>query len=93
MLDLIDQNEDQAALELVNDYLRTKAIDNSNKAAKVKSDLGTYKGQLVAAIGQLNNVKKGIDADDQVSKKTIDDLLSDDPKSSDKHQSSGKVPR
>ena len=36
----------------------------------------------MAAIGQLDNVKKGIDADDQVSKKTIDDLLSDDPKSS-----------
>lgn len=81
MLDLIDQNEDQAALELVDD-LRTKAIDNSKKAAAVASDLGTYKGQLVAAKGQLDNVKKAIDADDQVSKKTIDDLLSDDPKSS-----------
>lgn len=81
MLDLMDQNEDQAALELVDD-LRTKAIDNSNKAAKVKSDLGSYKGQLVAAKGQLDAVKKAIDADDQVSKKTIDDLLSDDPKSS-----------
>jgi len=81
MLDLIDQNEDQAALELVDD-LRTKAIDNSKKAATVASDLGTYKGQLVAAKGQLDAVKKAIDADDQVSKKTIDDLLSDDPKSS-----------
>jgi hypothetical protein len=36
----------------------------------------------VAAIGQLDNVKKAIDADDQVSKKTIDDMLSYDPKSS-----------
>jgi len=78
MLDLLDQNEDQAALELVDD-LRAKAIDNSTKAAKVAGDLGTYKGQLVTAIGKLDAVKTSIEADDEVSQNTIDQLLSDDP--------------
>jgi len=81
MIDLLDDNEDQAALELVDD-LRTKAIENSKKAAQVATDLGTYKGKLVTAIGQLSNVKTKINQDDQVSQKTIDGLLSQDPKSS-----------
>jgi hypothetical protein len=43
MLELLDQNEDQAALELIDD-LRTKAIDNSNKAAKSKVTSAPTKG-------------------------------------------------
>ncbi|HAA31168.1 MAG TPA: hypothetical protein DCE56_29940, partial [Cyanobacteria bacterium UBA8553] len=73
LIQLIDDNDTTGALELVSD-LQDTTRKNTEKAGEVITSLNGYKTKLVSAQEKVNEVKKLVDKDINVSQETINQL-------------------
>ncbi len=73
LIELIDADDDNGALELIGD-LRETTKENEEKAGTVKELLGAYKGKLASAKGKIDIVQESVNKDEKTSQATIDKL-------------------
>jgi hypothetical protein len=74
--ELLDGNDDQAALELIQD-LAKQAATNRDAAGAIKLQLAAYKADLAAALGLLKTATDAVNKDNSVSREKIRQLTSD----------------
>jgi hypothetical protein len=73
LIELIDNNDMQGALELIGDLQETTET-NKEKAGIVKELLGSYKGKLTSAKAKVDQAQKSVQEDERTSQATIDKL-------------------
>ena len=73
LIELIDTNDTNGALELIGDLQET-AKANKKKAEDVGKLLGRYKGKLASAKAKVNLTQKQVDEDEKTSQAAIDKL-------------------
>jgi hypothetical protein len=76
LIELIDTNDTNGALELIGDLQETTKA-NEKKAGEVKELLGSYKGKLTSAKAKVDLAQKSVNTDERTSQATIDKLNGD----------------
>ena len=73
LIELIDNNDTQGALELLGDLQETTKT-NKEKAGTVTELLGSYKGKLTTAKAKVDDAQKVVQEDDRTSENTLNKL-------------------
>ena len=76
VIELLDANDDAAALELIQD-LAKQAKANHTSAGVVRTELASYKTGLATALGLLKTAKDAVNKDNKVSQDRISKLTTD----------------
>lgn len=76
LIELIDTNDTNGALELIGDLQDTTKA-NETKAGEVRELLGSYKGKLASAKAKVDTAQESVNTDERTSQATIDKLKGD----------------